>query len=132
MKLQKSVLREVRHIAIGTAACATVQLAVFALLGGRIPFCTVVSVELTVGLWSRLLLKSAKYRTMKAVCSMPTPTGAVRKGSAWHGTDCIFRVPGDRAAFTAGRREALRAHLHAGRRAADAGAFRAGRAPQRA
>ena len=75
--------------------------AVFALTGGRIPFCTVVSVELTVGLWSRLLLKSAKYRTMKAVCSMPTPTGAVRKGSAWHGTDCIFRVPGDRAAFTA-------------------------------
>ena len=33
MKLQKSVLREVRHIAIGTVACAVVQLAVFALLG---------------------------------------------------------------------------------------------------
>ena len=33
MKLQKSVLREVRHIAIGTAACAAVQLAAFALLG---------------------------------------------------------------------------------------------------
>ena len=33
MKLQKSVLREVRHIAIGTVACAAVQLAVFALLG---------------------------------------------------------------------------------------------------
>ena len=75
--------------------------AVFAPLGGRIPFCAVVSVELTVGLWSRLLLKSAKYRTMKAVCSMPTPTGAVRKESAWHNTDCIFRAPGDRAAFTA-------------------------------
>ena len=33
MKLQKSVLREVRHIAIGTVACTAVQLAVFALLG---------------------------------------------------------------------------------------------------
>ena len=33
MKLQKSVLREVRHIAIGTVACTAVQLAAFALLG---------------------------------------------------------------------------------------------------
>lgn len=74
--------------------------AVFALLGGRIPFCTVVSVELTVGLWSRLLLKSAKYRTMKAVCSSRPPPGCRSQRIRRHGTDCIFRVPGDRAAFT--------------------------------
>ena len=70
--------------------------AVFALLNGRIPFCTVVSVELLVALWSRTLLKAAKYKTLKAICSMPAPTGAARSEKAWHGTDCIFRVPGQR------------------------------------
>lgn len=33
MKLQKSVLREIRHILIGTVLCAAVQLGIFALLG---------------------------------------------------------------------------------------------------
>ena len=33
MKLQKSVMKEVRHIAVGTAVCAAVQIAVFAVLG---------------------------------------------------------------------------------------------------
>ncbi len=74
---------------------------VFALMAGRIPFCTVVSIELSTALWSRLLLKSAKYKTLKAVCSMPTPVAAVRKEAAWHGMDCIFRAPGDRTRFVA-------------------------------
>ena len=33
MKLQKSVMKEVQHIAVGTAACAAVQITVFAVLG---------------------------------------------------------------------------------------------------
>ena len=73
--------------------------ACLAIVGGRVPFCTVVSLEMTVALWGRLLLMDAKRRTMKAVCSMPSPVAAVREEKAWHGRDCIFRAPGNRDAF---------------------------------
>ncbi len=110
--------------------------AVFALLGGRIPFCTVVSVELTVGLEPSAL----KIR------QIPHDEGRLQHADAHRRRSQRIRLARHRLhlprprrprgvyrpARNAGRREALRAHLHAGRRAADAGAFRAGRAPQRA
>ncbi len=73
--------------------------AVFALLQQRIPFCAALSVQMAVALWARMLRKSANYKTMKAVCSMPNPSGAVRGSGNWHGMDCVFRIPGDRDEF---------------------------------
>ena len=81
------------------AAAAAAADAVLSLGSGRTPYCTAVSVQLTAAVLGRALLKTAKYRTMKAVCSMPEPVGAVRSADAWNGMDCIFRTSGDRADF---------------------------------
>ncbi len=81
------------------ATLVTAADACFALVGGRAPFCTVISLELTMALWGRLMLLGAKRRTMKAVCSMSSPVAAVREEKAWHGRDCIFRAPGERDGF---------------------------------
>ena len=74
--------------------------ALFALGSGRIPFCTAVSLELTVALWGRSLLNTARRRTLKAVCSMEEPKAAVREEKSWHELDCIFRADADPALFT--------------------------------
>lgn len=81
------------------AALVTAADACFAIAAGRVPFCAAVSLELTVALWGRQLLMNAKRKTMKAVCSMPSPVAAVREEKAWHGRDCIFRAPGERDSF---------------------------------
>lgn len=71
----------------------------FALSSQRVPFCTVVCLELMAALWGRTSLLDAKRRTMKAVCSMSAPVAASREEKAWHGRDCIFRTAADRDAF---------------------------------
>lgn len=81
------------------AALMTLVDTFFALSEGRVPFCAVVCLELTVALWGRHALLDAKRRTMKAVCSMASPVAATREDKAWHARDCIFRTPGDRDAF---------------------------------
>ena len=73
--------------------------AVFAILSGRVPFCTAVSLELAVALWGRLLLHSARRRSLKSASGMNAPVAAVREEKAWHGLDCIFRSKADAAAF---------------------------------
>ena len=67
----------------------------YAIPAGRTPFCPVVSLELTVALWGRLLERRGKRRTLRAVCAMEKPMAAVREEKAWHGKDCIFRAEGD-------------------------------------
>ena len=71
----------------------------FAISAGRIPFCPVVSAELTVALWGRLSERRAKRKTLKAVSAMEAPSAAVREEKAWHGRDCIFRAEGDADTF---------------------------------
>lgn len=73
--------------------------AVGALMSGRIPFCTAVSVELTMALWGELQLRLAKRKTARAVCNMQEPFAAVREEKAWSGKDCIFRASGDEKQF---------------------------------
>lgn len=75
--------------------------AFFAIAESRIPFCTAVSLQLTVALWGRRLLMQARRRSLKAVCSMEQPVAAVREEKAWHGYDCIFRGPADAGVFAA-------------------------------
>lgn len=70
-----------------------------AVFTGRIPFCTAASLMLTVALWGDFSLRTAKRRTMRAVCAMEQPTAAVREEKAWHGKDCIFRAGADRQKF---------------------------------
>lgn len=70
-----------------------------ALLSGRLPFAAVASIELTAALWGEAELRTAKRRTMRAVCAMETPTAAVREEKAWHGKDCIFRAEADKKLF---------------------------------
>ncbi len=77
----------------------TVLDAVSALISGRIPFSAVLSLELTMALWGELELRTAKRKTMRAVCSMERPVAAVREEKAWHGKDCIFRAEADVAQF---------------------------------
>lgn len=79
-------------------AAVTVD-AFFAIAENRIPFCTAVSLQLTVALWGRRLLIQARRRSLKAVCSMEQPVAAVREEKAWHGYDCIFRGPADTGVF---------------------------------
>ena len=73
--------------------------AFFAIAAGRVPFCPVVSAELTIALWGRLDERRAKRKTLKAVSAMETPSAAVREEKAWHGKDCIFRAAGDADEF---------------------------------
>ena len=84
-------------LALLTLSCTADTL--FAIPAGRIPFCPVVSLALLTALWAQLLHITAKRRSMKTVCSMPSPVAAVREEKAWHGKDCIFRTAGDREAF---------------------------------
>lgn len=70
-----------------------------ALMSGRIPFCTAVSIELTMALWGELQLRNAKRKTARAVCNMQEPFAAVREEKAWSGKDCIFRASGDEKQF---------------------------------
>ena len=76
-------------------ALATVLDSVSALISGRVPFSAVLSVELTAALWGELELRTAKRKTMRAVCAMEQPVAAVREEKAWHGKDCIFRAEAD-------------------------------------
>lgn len=73
--------------------------AVSALLSGRIPFCAIASLDLTLALWGELSLRTAKRKTMRAVCAMESPVAAVREEKAWHGKDCIFRANADKQQF---------------------------------
>lgn len=73
--------------------------AIFAVLSNRIPFCTVVSLELAVCMWGRQLLHAARRKSLKVVCSMSAPVAAVREEKAWHGLDCIFRSKADADEF---------------------------------
>ena len=76
-------------------ALATVLDSASALISGRVPFSAVLSVELTAALWGELELRTAKRKTMRAVCAMEQPVAAVREEKAWHGKDCIFRAEAD-------------------------------------
>ncbi len=73
--------------------------AVLAILSNRIPFCTVVSLELAVCMWGRQLLHTARRKSLKVVCNMSAPVAAVREEKAWHGLDCIFRAKADADEF---------------------------------
>lgn len=73
--------------------------AIAAILAQRVPFCAVVSIELLLALWGELDLRTAKRKTMRAVCAMETPLAAVREEKAWHGKDCIFRAAADKNRF---------------------------------
>ena len=80
--------------------CAVTAVDAFAALAeGRVPLCTVAGLELTAAIWSSVLLRRARRRTLKAVCAMESPTASVREEKAWHGYDCIFRSEGDADAF---------------------------------
>ena len=76
-------------------ALVTMTDSVFALFSGRVPFAVILSVELTAALWGELELRTAKRKTMRAVCAMEQPVAAVREEKAWHGKDCIFRAEAD-------------------------------------
>ena len=72
---------------------------VSAIFSGRVPFCTAVSLTLTLALWGELELCTAKRKSMRAVCAMEHPVAAVREEKAWHGKDCIFRAEADKNEF---------------------------------
>lgn len=72
---------------------------VIAVRAGRIPFCPAVSVILCVALFGEDSMRLAKLRTLKTASMIDEPLAAVREEKAWHGEDCIFRSPGDKAAF---------------------------------
>ena len=75
--------------------------AFFAIPAGRMPFCVVSSLSLMTALRSIGLEKKAKWRTLKTVLSMKTPTAAVKEEKAWRELDCIFRQEGSLEDFTA-------------------------------
>ena len=79
----------------------TVADAFFAIPAGRMPFCAVSSLALMIALRSIGLEKKAKWRTLKTVLSMKTPTAAVKEEKAWRELDCIFRQEGSLEDFTA-------------------------------
>lgn len=102
--LVKGILAALRfrfdHFSLLVLLCVVcVADALFALFQARVPFCTVVSLELTLALWGESMHLGAKCRTMKAVCNMPEPVAAVKEEKAWHGKDCIFRADGNRREF---------------------------------
>lgn len=72
-----------------------------AIVHGRIPFCSAVSLQLTVCLWSRRLLYLARFRSLKTVCEADAPVAVVRQEKAWHELDCIFRSEADPDGFAA-------------------------------
>lgn len=73
----------------------------FAIGQGRAPFCPVTAVTLLLALWSVILEKRAKWRTLKTVLSMDQPLAAAKQEKAWHGLDCVFRREGSLEDFTA-------------------------------
>ena len=73
--------------------------AFFALAQGRLPLCPIVSVQILLAQWSRLLLLQAKHRSARVVCAMQEPVAVVREEKAWHGKDCIFRGGAQRDEF---------------------------------
>lgn len=75
--------------------------AFFAIPAGRIPFCSISSLALLLALRSLGLEKKAKWRTLKTVLAMKTPTAAVKQEKAWRDLDCIFRQDGSLEDFTA-------------------------------
>ena len=79
----------------------TVADAFFAIPAGRVPFCAISSLALLIALRSIELEKKAKWRTLKTVLSMKTPTAAVKEEKAWRELDCIFRQEGSLKDFTA-------------------------------
>ena len=82
-------------------AIITAADAFFAIPAGRTPFCPVASLSLLVALRSISLEKKAKWRTLKTVLSMKSPTAAVKEEKAWRDLDCIFRQEGSLEDFTA-------------------------------
>ena len=73
--------------------------AFFALAQGRLPLCTIVSVQILLAQWGRVLLLQAKYRSARAVCAMQDSVAVVREEKAWHGKDCIFRSTAQKDEF---------------------------------
>lgn len=98
--VQKALQLRLDHEGMLVLALVTSLIdSVFALVEGRLPFCTVVSLGLTISLWGEYMKLHAKRRTLKTVCAMSSPVAAVREEKAWHGKDCIFRAEADADAF---------------------------------
>ncbi|MBQ1264124.1 MAG: hypothetical protein IIY04_01745, partial [Oscillospiraceae bacterium] len=98
--VQRALQLHLDHVGmLLVAAVTSLGDSIFALFEGRMPFCTVISLGLTISLWGEYMKLHAKRRTLKTVCAMNEPVAAVREEKAWHGKDCIFRSRADVDAF---------------------------------